>query len=50
MRDILTNIFLCSLNIVEMRFFFQKIIEFCDHIVNNEKVRMNEIKLKIIRN
>ena len=30
--------------------FFQKIIEFCDHIVNNEEIRMNEIKLKVIRN
>ena len=30
--------------------FFQKIIKFCEHIVNNEKIRMNEIKLKIIRN
>ena len=29
--------------------FFQKIIEFCDHIVDNEEVRMNEIKLRVIR-
>ena len=29
-------------------FFFQKQIEFCEHIVNNDKIRINEIKLKTI--
>ena len=31
-------------------FFFQKHIEFCDHIIDDEKIRMNENKLKTIRN
>ena len=31
-------------------FFFQKHIEFCDHIIDDEKIRMNENKLKAIRN
>ena len=30
--------------------FFQKIIKFYEHIINNEKVRINKIKLKIIKN
>ena len=30
--------------------FFLKIIKFCDYIINNEKMRINEIKLKIIQN
>ena len=29
--------------------FYQKRIEFCDHIIDNEEIRMNETKLKIIR-
>ena len=31
-----------------MCFFFQKIIEFCDHIIKNEKTKINKIKLKMI--
>ena len=30
--------------------FFQQQIEFCEHIVDNGEMRMNEIKLKIIQN
>ena len=30
--------------------FYQKRIEFCDHIIDNEKIRMSETKLKIIKN
>ena len=30
--------------------FFQQQIEFCEHIVDNDKMRMNEIKLKTIQN
>ena len=30
--------------------FFQQQIEFCEHIVDNDEMRMNEIKLKIIQN
>ena len=30
--------------------FFQKIIEFCEHIISNKKVRINKVKLKIIKN
>ena len=30
--------------------FFQKHIEFCDHIIDDEKIRMNEKKLKCIKN
>ena len=32
------------------KIFFQKHIEFCDHIIDDEKIRMNENKLKTIRN
>ena len=28
--------------------FFLKIIEFCDYIIENEKIKMNKIKLKTI--
>ena len=30
-------------------FFFQKYIEFCEHIIKNDKIQINEKKLKIIR-
>ena len=30
--------------------FFQQQIEFCERIVDNDEIRMNEIKLKIIQN
>ena len=30
--------------------FFQKHIEFCDYIINDEKIKINETKLKTIRN
>ena len=32
------------------KYFFKKQIEFCEHIVNNDKIRINEIKLKTIQN
>ena len=30
--------------------FFQKYIKFCDHIIDDEKIQMNEKKLKCIKN
>ena len=30
--------------------FFQKYIEFCDHIINDEKIKINKTKLKTIKN
>ena len=30
--------------------FYQKHIEFCEHIIGDEKVKMNKTKFKIIRN
>ena len=30
-------------------FFFQKYIEFYEHVIKNDKIQMNEKKLKIIR-
>ena len=30
-------------------FFFQKYIEFCEYVIKNDKIQMNEKKLKIIR-
>ena len=30
--------------------FYQKHIKFCEHIINNEEIKMNETKLKIIKN
>ena len=30
--------------------FFQKHIEFCDHIIDDEKIRINEKKFKTIKN
>ena len=30
--------------------FYQKHIKFCEHIIDDEKVKMNETKLKIIKN
>ena len=30
-------------------FFFQKYIKFCEHVIKNDKIQMNEKKLKIIR-
>ena len=29
--------------------FYQKHIKFCEHIIDNEKVKMNETKFKIIK-
>ena len=30
--------------------FYQKHIEFCEHIIDDEKIKMNEAKFKIIKN
>ena len=30
-------------------FFFKKYIEFCEHVIKNDKIQMNEKELKIIR-
>ena len=30
--------------------FYQKHIKFCEHIIDDEKIKMNETKFKIIRN
>ena len=30
--------------------FYQKHIKFCEHIIDDEKIKMNEMKFKIIRN
>ena len=30
--------------------FYQKHIKFCEYIIDNEKIKMNETKFKIIRN
>ena len=30
-------------------FFFQKHVEFCEHVIENDKIQMNEKKLKTIR-
>ena len=29
--------------------FYQKHIKFCEHIINNEKIKINEAKFKIIK-
>ena len=30
--------------------FYQKHIKFCEHIIDDNKIKMNETKLKIIKN
>ena len=30
--------------------FYQKHIKFCEHIIDDEKIKMNEMKFKIIKN
>ena len=30
--------------------FYQKYIKFCEHIIDDKKIKMNEMKFKIIKN
>ena len=47
MKALYTNDFYVKLS---KYVFFQKYIEFCDHIINDEKIKMNETKFKTIKN